>query len=313
MLQFLAGLSFLPKLVLILSFFISLICLLVLKFQNKLIYIPSFGDMLIRSMYANPIGFRNPGDRMLSYKDVYIKSGKDSLHGWFIFKKHSENKSLNNSFVNEKGTVVFFHENAGNIGTRLAFFDVYMDAIDVNVLVIAYRGYSHSEGEPSEANLREDSLSIFNYVYEGQDLFDAEKAVFHGRSLGGAVLLYGATNSRHKERVKKVVIESTFTKMLDCVDVVFPRLRPIRFLTKYLLLNEWDNESAVQRLGENVTVLFIVGTKDELTPMRMVERLFELAKTEKKTILKIKDGEHNDTWRMDRSKYFSNVRALIEG
>lgn len=43
-----------------------------------------------------------------------------------------------------KDTVVFFHENAGNIGLRLDYFELLCKHVGVNVLCIAYRGYSSS-------------------------------------------------------------------------------------------------------------------------------------------------------------------------
>ena len=42
-----------------------------------------------------------------------------------------------------------------------------MNKIDVNFLIIAYRGFSLSEGKPSEKNLQEDGISILKYVFEG--------------------------------------------------------------------------------------------------------------------------------------------------
>jgi hypothetical protein len=43
-----------------------------------------------------------------------------------------------------KDTVVFFHENAGNIGLRLDYFELMCKHVGVNLLCIAYRGYSRS-------------------------------------------------------------------------------------------------------------------------------------------------------------------------
>ena len=50
-------------------------------------------------------------------------------------------------------TIVFFHENAGNIGTRLVFLHHYMDLVQTNILIVAYRGFSDSEGSPSEIGI----------------------------------------------------------------------------------------------------------------------------------------------------------------
>lgn len=60
----------------------------------------------------NPPGLRNPGEMQMEYEDVKIKT-EDGLilHGWFIKQKSSLSHP----------TVVFFHENAGNIGMRIPY------------------------------------------------------------------------------------------------------------------------------------------------------------------------------------------------
>jgi fermentation-respiration switch protein FrsA (DUF1100 family) len=57
----------------------------------------------------------------------------------------------------DKDTVIFFHENAGNIGLRLDYFSLLCAQVNVNVLCVAYRGYSSSEGTPSEEGLQIDA------------------------------------------------------------------------------------------------------------------------------------------------------------
>jgi len=65
--------------------------------------------------------------------------------------------------------MVFFHENAGSkffyiflidlildIGLRLEYFMKYIKNVNTNILVIAYRGYSDSEGTPTEEGLKSD-------------------------------------------------------------------------------------------------------------------------------------------------------------
>jgi len=56
------------------------------------------------------------------------------------------------------------HENAGNIGLRLSYYEAIINDLDLNVLTIAYRGYSDSDGTPNEVGLKEDGLDIMKYV-----------------------------------------------------------------------------------------------------------------------------------------------------
>lgn len=294
----------------VVSFIVGIAALAIIKFQDKLIYVPSFGTQLVRSMQGNPAGYRSPLDRGMPYKDVHITSGGEVLHGWLIFAAGAEEK--NGSFVNRRPTVVFFHENAGNIGIRLGFFEAYIKQEEVNVLAIAYRGYSHSQGYPSEKNLQADGLAILDWVFTAQDFFDRENVVLHGRSLGAAVMLHAIARSPHRARVRRVIVESTFTNISDMTDVMFPKLRPFGVIKNLLLFNHWDNTEAVAQMPKDgVRALFVLGTRDELTPPNMVETLFQLCPAEHKSILRVKDGEHNETWTVDQQKYFAAIHGVI--
>lgn len=60
--------------------------------------------------------------------------------------------------------------------------------MNVNIICVAYRGYSHSEGKPSEAGIKLDALAISSYV-KTCDKINKERVFLLGRSLGGAVAL----------------------------------------------------------------------------------------------------------------------------
>jgi len=56
------------------------------------------------------------------------------------------------------------HENAGNIGMRLDYYHrIYMN-LNVNIVTFAYRGYSESQGSPSEKGLKQDADAIINHL-----------------------------------------------------------------------------------------------------------------------------------------------------
>ena len=62
-----------------------------------------------------------------------------------------------------KDTIIFFHENAGNIGLRLDYFELIYHKLDVNIVCVAYRGYSRSEGEPEEEGILLDAQAMIAY------------------------------------------------------------------------------------------------------------------------------------------------------
>lgn len=79
----------------------------------------------------------------------------------------SDHDSAKNSDGSLRSTVVFFHENAGNLGLRLDYFSMLYHEMGLNVVSFAYRGYSDSalqSGFPTEASIKQDARTIIAYL-----------------------------------------------------------------------------------------------------------------------------------------------------
>jgi fermentation-respiration switch protein FrsA (DUF1100 family) len=113
--------------------------------QSSLIYYP---DMPGRNIVATPerIG--------LEYQNVQFVTGdKVNLHGWFIPHRAA------------KGTLLFFHGNAGNISHRLESIEIF-HRLELNVFILDYRGYGQSEGRVSEQGTYRDAEAAWNYLIQ---------------------------------------------------------------------------------------------------------------------------------------------------
>ncbi len=86
-------------------------------------------------------------------------------------------------------TIVFMHENAGNIGQRMQYFEILYKSLEVNIVTFGYRGYSNSDGTPSEYGIKQDADAIVEYVQK-EDMINKDLIFCFGRSLGGAVAIY---------------------------------------------------------------------------------------------------------------------------
>jgi len=261
-------------------------------FQNKLIYMP---DAPLRFPNQNPQGYRDPSEMDLAYEDVYITTADNvKLHGWFI--KHEKSSQC--------PTVVYFHENAGNIGTRLSYIKYYTKIFDTNVLLVAYRGYSYSEGSPTEEGLKLDGLAVLDYIFSRQDI-NKDKIFVHGRSLGGAVSVYAVGQNKHK--VAGLILENTFTSMGDMVDRVFPKLARFKAL---VLRNNWNSVGSIKNV--KAPILFILSLKDELVPAEhMIELYQKAANAEFRERHDIAEGDHNAGWTVDVNEYFRAVNNFM--
>ena len=103
-------LEFLLKIGFYLGFFLFLSLVMIYIMQNRMLYIPDAPNQAFRYPENNPKTYRNPAERNMQYEDVSIVTkDKLTLRGWFVKQK--------NPLAHE--TIIYFHENAGNIGNRL--------------------------------------------------------------------------------------------------------------------------------------------------------------------------------------------------
>lgn len=115
----------------------------------------------------------------MPYEDVIVTTSDGlKLAGWFIKQK--------NPTAHE--TVIYFHENAGNIGNRLYAIEALYIELEVNILIVGYRGYGHSEGTPTEPGLELDAEAIFQFALSHKEI-NNQKLFIIGKSLGGAVAI----------------------------------------------------------------------------------------------------------------------------
>jgi len=255
-------LEFLLKIAMYAAFFVVLLLVMVYLMQNRMLYIPDAPSQAMRFPENNPKTYRNPAERNMLYEDVVIQT-KDglSLHGWFIKQK--------NPLQHE--TLIYFHENAGNIGNRLYSIDVLYQELEVNVLIVGYRGYGHSEGVPSEEGLALDAEAIYEWAVTCPQI-SKHKLFFVGKSLGGAVAIQLAEKVQGSGQVAGLILENTFTSISDMVDHIFPFLA--RFKQVILRIN-WPSIARIPNV--RLPMLFVLGTNDEIVPPHHIYRLHEAA------------------------------------
>jgi pimeloyl-ACP methyl ester carboxylesterase len=86
---------------------------------------------------------------------------------------------------------------------------------------------------------------------------DPRRVVLFGRSLGGAVAAHAALAARC--RVAGLVLENTFTRIVDLVPHTLPLLRPLvgpGRLFNWLVRNRWDTGARLASLTD-LPILFL--------------------------------------------------------
>ena len=197
-----------------------------------------------------------PSDWGLSYSNIYLKT-KDAalLHGWEIL--HPD----------KAPTLVFFHGISGSVSLRCHTINLLHKELEVNLVIVDYRGYGQSRGSPSEKSILLDAEAIMQYVRSNPKL---NKRVFlMGRSFGGAVATYCAS----KYQCRGLILENTFTSIPDVLVS-----KHLKWLTWLVHRNKWNSLERIQKV--ECPVLFISATKDGLVPPSHMRSLWRASCSE---------------------------------
>jgi hypothetical protein len=244
--------------------------LMLFLLQDRLVFLP---HMPGRALEATPEALS------LAYEDAWIGTEDgERLHGWFIPADSS------------RGTLLFFHGNAGNISHRLQSLLIF-NRLGLDVLMVDYRGYGQSSGSPGEQGTYLDARAAWDYLV-GERGVEGDRVVIFGRSLGGAVGAWLA--SRDDVSPAGLVVESTFSSGLDMGRRLYPVL-PVRLITR-IDYPVKDYVTAVE-----APLLVIHSRDDEIIPFDMGRAVFDAA-TGPKSFLEL-SGDHNAGFWLSRETY----------
>ncbi|KAG7264262.1 hypothetical protein CRUP_035698 [Coryphaenoides rupestris] len=275
------------------------------KFQDVLLYFP---DQPSSSRLYVPMPTGIP------HESVYIRT-KDGVKLNLILLRYTGADSLsgpgpggqaspNTSSSTAPPTILYFHGNAGNIGHRVPNALLMLVNLKANVVLVDYRGYGKSEGEPSERGLHLDAEATLDYVMTRPDL-DKTKVVLFGRSLGGAVAVRLASLNPH--RVAAAIVENTFLSIPHMAATLFSFL-PMRLLPLCCYRNQFLSYRQITQC--RMPSLFVSGLSDQLIPPLMMKQLYELSPARTKRLAIFPEGTHNDTWQCQG--YFAALEQFIK-
>jgi fermentation-respiration switch protein FrsA (DUF1100 family) len=242
------------------------------RFQRRFLYFPE------RQFVAGPrdYGFVHEDLRLRTEDGV-------ALHGWWL---PVEDAPL---------TVLFLHGNAGNVSFLLDAVTPHRE-LGWNTLLLDYRGYGRSEGEPDENGTYLDARAAWTHLVTERGI-DPKRIVAIGRSLGGGV----ATWLAEHHSLAGVVLEATFTSIADVVASVMP-LPGIRGAVRL----GYPSLERMTRLS--VPLLVLHGRNDELVPFFHGRALYDAAAGPKRFV-ELRGG-HNDAFAIDRATYVEALRSF---
>ena len=232
------------------NFFLSITIVILLIYLSVLIYLFFFQ----RNLLYNPNENNYSGDKLkVDIEEVQIKTSDNiNLLGWFHKKD-----------LNKFKTIVYFHGNAGRLENRIHKLNHFKD-MNINFLIISWRGFSGNSGNPSEQGLYKDGKSAIDWL-KNMGLEDKD-IILYGESLGTGI----ATEIAQNKKFAGLILETPFTSMIDAAKNFYPYI-PIGFLLK----DRYENDKKIKNI--NIPLLVMHGEKDQIIPFKMGKKIYEIA------------------------------------
>ena len=228
------------QLVLIIFFLYFLVLVFLYFYQRNLLYHPNENN------YS--------GDKIsVDIKKVKISTSDNiELLGWY----HEKN-------LKDYKTVIYFHGNAGSLENRIHKLNHFQD-ININFLIIAWRGFSGNDGKPSEQGLYIDGKSAIDWLKKKG--LDEKDLILYGESLGTGI----ATHLAQNKSFAGVILETPFTSMIDTARIYYPYI-PVNLLLK----DKFENYKKIKNI--NSPILVMHGEADQIVPFSMGKKIYEIA------------------------------------
>ena len=255
-----------------------------------------------------------PDKAGLQYRDVSLTTADGvKLHAWWLPAKEG---------VAVKGTVLHLHGNGGNLAAHLGG-SWWLPKQGYQVLLLDYRGYGLSAGEPGLPQVYQDIDAAFTWLDQAPQVQGTPLIVL-GQSLGGAMALhYLAEHPQRQAQLKALVLDgvpASYREVgqfaLSTSWLTWPFQVPLSWLVP-------DADSAIRAMPQvnAVPKLIYHSIDDPIVPLSNGIRLYQAAPPPK--VLQLTRGGHVQTfadpvWRtvmlryLDDPQHFNGVRRLGE-
>ena len=207
-----------------------------------------------RSLLYHPTENNYSGDKLtVSIDKIKIKNDDNiELLAWYHEKDIEKYK-----------TILFLHGNAGSLENRIHKINHFND-MDVNFLIISWRGFSGNKGQPTEKGLYKDAKSGVDWLKNKG--VKQENIIIYGESLGTGV----ATEIAQNKNFAGVILESPFTSMVAAAKSKYP-IFPINLLLK----DKYESDKKIKNIKSPILIMH--GEVDKIVPFWMGKKMYELA------------------------------------
>jgi len=213
-----------------------------------------------------------PAQDNIPYRDVRFESADGvPLHGWLLCPRNGP----------PRGTVLFLHGNAQNIGSHVPGILWIVEA-GYEVFAFDYRGYGESGGKPDIPGVHADARAAAERLLSLPGV-SAGRTVVFGQSLGGSIAVYTVANLPPESRPAALIVDSPFAGYRR---IVRDKLAdawltwPFAWPASAFVDDEYGAERWIDKAGPGPVVV-IHGTRDEVVPYEHGKALYGKARDPK--------------------------------
>lgn len=218
-------------------------------------------------------------------QQIELKNKQEhKLVGWMM----KSEKEIKNSPI-----LLFFHGNGENISSHFTGLYWILEK-GYSYLIFDYPGYGGSDGAATQENAVEAGELFYEYI---KATYPDRDVVMFGQSLGGQIAMKTTLNKKSEDKIRLVVVESTFPKYSEMAKLVVWRKWWSRWLYPFAPILISDNYSPNEEIGNisPIPLIVIHGEKDQVVEYEMGQKVFEYAK-EPKEFWSVPNGQHIDTF-----------------
>ena len=180
-----------------------------------------------------------------------------------------------------EAVVIFFHGNASSAHNGRFIYQHLMNE-GFGILGAEYPGYPGASGKPTQDSLTRAAIAHFDFLIK-QGIAPGDIYVI-GNSLGTGV----AAQLAVQRPVGKIVLMAPFNSIQDMFAIKSP-VPGMALVTR----DKFESDKALA--GQNIPMLWVHGTNDQVVPISQGRKLYESYNGPKQSFI-IHTGRHSDLW-----------------
>jgi alpha-beta hydrolase superfamily lysophospholipase len=248
---------------------------------------------MIRTILFYPRPARPGTSHLPNAVDGTIPVAEDVALGYRLFK-------------HEPGTplIVLFHGN-GEIAPDYDHFARDYHRAGASLLVVDYRGYGWSSGQPRVSTLLADAERVAGALpgLLREAGLGSPPLIVMGRSLGSAPAIHLA--HAHPDRFAGLIVESGFADIAPLLAVLG--------VPPEIAGSGPDPVGNRRKMAEvRLPLLVIHGERDTLIPVDNGQALYDASPAANKRILRVRGAGHNDLLMVGIDQYFAAIAEFIQ-